>query len=127
MVDSKSPYTFGHSSRVAQYADAVAVRVGLTPERRRWLYRGALLHDIGKLGVSNTVLDKPGSLTPEEWEIMKQHPNVGLSILDGSSLPGPDDRDHGGGFWPGWMRSRIGSRRHGAVTFWAGFELSNAT
>ena len=81
VVDSKSPYTFGHSSRVAQYADAVATRVGLTPERRRWLYRGALLHDIGKLGVSNSVLDKPGSLTPEEWEHVRAHARHTEEIL----------------------------------------------
>lgn len=81
VVDSKSPYTFGHSSRVAQYADAVATRVGLTPERRRWLHRGALLHDIGKLGVSNTVLDKPGSLTPQEWEHVRAHARYTEEIL----------------------------------------------
>ena len=57
------------------------MRVGLTPERRRWLYRGALLHDIGKLGVSNTVLDKPGSLTPEEWEQVRAHARYTEEIL----------------------------------------------
>ena len=81
VVDSKSPYTFGHSSRVAQYADAVAARIGLTAERRRWLRRSALLHDIGKLGVSNSVLDKPGSLTPEEWGHVRAHARYTEEIL----------------------------------------------
>ena len=81
VVDAKSPYTFGHSTRVAHYADAVAEEMGLSPEHRRWLYRGALLHDIGKLGVSNSILDKPGSLTPQEWEEVKAHPRYTEEIL----------------------------------------------
>ena len=81
VVDSKSPYTYGHSSRVAQYADAVAEQLGLPAARRRWLRRGALLHDIGKLGVSNTILDKPGSLTPEEWEQVRAHARYTEEIL----------------------------------------------
>ena len=67
VVDSKSPYTSGHSARVALYTDLIAETLGLAPERRRWLKRGALLHDVGKLGVSNSVLDKPGKLDAEEW------------------------------------------------------------
>jgi putative nucleotidyltransferase with HDIG domain len=73
VVDSKSPYTSGHSERVAAYADAIAARLGLPAERRRWLRRGALLHDVGKLGVSNAVLDKPGKLDDGEWEAVRQH------------------------------------------------------
>lgn len=53
VVDSKSPYTAGHSTRVALYTDAIAAELGVSSERRRWLQRGALLHDVGKLGVSN--------------------------------------------------------------------------
>jgi len=60
VVDSKSPYTSGHSARVALYTDMIGEAMGLSHERRRWLKRGALLHDVGKLGVSNSVLDKPG-------------------------------------------------------------------
>lgn len=81
VVDSKSPYTFGHSARVAEYADAVAAQLGIPAARRRWLHRGALLHDIGKLGVSNTVLDKPSSLTPEEWEQVRAHARYTEEIL----------------------------------------------
>jgi HD-GYP domain-containing protein (c-di-GMP phosphodiesterase class II) len=73
VVDSKSPYTAGHSARVAHYVDSIARQLGLTPERRRWLRRGALLHDLGKLGVSNTILDKPGKLTGEEWAAVRLH------------------------------------------------------
>lgn len=81
IVDSKSPYTSGHSSRVALYTDLIAETLGLSPERRRWLKRGALLHDVGKLGVSNSVLDKPGKLDAEEWEAVKRHPGYTETIF----------------------------------------------
>ncbi len=73
VVDSKSPYTAGHSTRVALYTDLIARELGVAEERRRWLHRGALLHDVGKLGVSNAILDKPGKLTPEEWKAVQRH------------------------------------------------------
>jgi len=73
VVDSKSPYTAGHSARVALYTDSIASELGLSSERRRWLHRGALLHDVGKLGVSNAILDKPGKLTAEEWDAVRKH------------------------------------------------------
>jgi HD-GYP domain-containing protein (c-di-GMP phosphodiesterase class II) len=81
IVDSKSPYTAGHSGRVALYADLIAAELGLSAERRRWLYRGALLHDVGKLGVSNAILDKPGKLDAAEWEAVKKHPVFTEEIL----------------------------------------------
>ncbi|HTU59265.1 MAG TPA: HD domain-containing phosphohydrolase, partial [Polyangiales bacterium] len=81
VVDSKSPYTAGHSSRVAVYTDLVARELDVDPARRRWLHRGALLHDVGKLGVSNAILDKPGKLNPEEWEAVKRHPVYTEAIL----------------------------------------------
>lgn len=73
IVDSKSPYTSGHSARVALYVDLMAETMGVGSERRRWLKRGALLHDIGKLGVSNSILDKPGKLDGDEWEAVRAH------------------------------------------------------
>ncbi|HEX4233949.1 MAG TPA: HD domain-containing phosphohydrolase [Caldimonas sp.] len=73
VVDSKSPFTSGHSERVARLADTLARRLGIADARRRWLRRGALLHDVGKLGVSNAILDKPGPLDDEEWATMRQH------------------------------------------------------
>ena len=73
VVDAKSPYTSGHSARVALYTDMIGEALGLSMDRRRWLKRGALLHDVGKLGVSNSVLDKAGALDREEWDAVKQH------------------------------------------------------
>lgn len=81
VVDSKSPYTSGHSARVALYTDLIAAELGLASERRRWLHRGALLHDVGKLGVSNTILDKPGKLTAEEWDAVRKHAAFTEEIL----------------------------------------------
>lgn len=81
VVDSKSPYTSGHSARVALYTDMIGEAMGLSLERRRWLKRGALLHDVGKLGVSNSVLDKPGALDREEWDAVKMHAQYTEEIL----------------------------------------------
>ncbi len=81
VVDSKSPFTSGHSARVGTYADAIAAELGMSPERRRWLRRAALLHDVGKLGVSNAVLDKPAKLEADEWEAVKQHAAHTQAIL----------------------------------------------
>jgi HD-GYP domain-containing protein (c-di-GMP phosphodiesterase class II) len=73
IVDSKSPYTSGHSARVTIFTDLIAEQMEFSPERRRWLKRAALLHDIGKLGVSNSILDKPGKLDADEWAAMQLH------------------------------------------------------
>ena len=73
VIDSKSPYTSGHSERVTLFTGLIAEQMGLAVERRRWLRRAALLHDIGKLGVSNSILDKPGKFDEAEWKAMKQH------------------------------------------------------
>lgn len=81
VVDSKSPYTSGHSARVALFTDMIAEELGLPDERRRWLKRGALLHDVGKLGVSNSVLDKPGALDRAEWDAVKLHATYTETIL----------------------------------------------
>jgi HD-GYP domain-containing protein (c-di-GMP phosphodiesterase class II) len=81
VVDSKSPYTSGHSERVTLFADLIADEIGFSDQRRRWLKRAALLHDIGKLGVSNSILDKPGKLDPDEWEAMKLHAAYSEAIL----------------------------------------------
>lgn len=81
VVDAKSPYTRGHSERVALFTDMIAERLGLLGERRRWLKRAALLHDLGKLGVSNQVLDKAGRLDEGEWSAVRHHPVLGETIL----------------------------------------------
>ncbi len=81
IVDSKSPYTAGHSARVALYTDLIAAELGVSIDRRRWLYRGALLHDVGKLGVSNAILDKPGKLDADEWAAVQKHARFTEEIL----------------------------------------------
>jgi HD-GYP domain-containing protein (c-di-GMP phosphodiesterase class II) len=81
VVDAKSPYTSGHSARVALYTDMIGEALGMSMERRRWLKRGALLHDVGKLGVSNSVLDKAGALDRAEWDAVKLHAQFTETIL----------------------------------------------
>lgn len=81
VVDAKSPYTFGHSSRVSQYTVRIAGYLGYTGDDLSWLRHAALLHDIGKLGVSNSILDKPGRLTEQEYEQVKLHPVHSHAIL----------------------------------------------
>lgn len=81
IVDAKSPYTAGHSERVAAFTDRIARQLGLNANRRRLLRRGALLHDLGKLGVSNSILDKAGALTDEEWAEVRLHPGYTEEIL----------------------------------------------
>jgi HD-GYP domain-containing protein (c-di-GMP phosphodiesterase class II) len=81
VIDSKSPYTRGHSERVTLFTDLIAAQLGLPAKKRRWLKRAALLHDIGKLGVSNSILDKPGKLDPDEWEAMQRHATHTHTIL----------------------------------------------
>ena len=81
IVDRKSPYTARHSERVARIADAIAVRLGVPESQRRQLRCAALLHDIGKLGVSNTVLDAPRKLTSSEWAEMRHHVDLTYEIL----------------------------------------------
>lgn len=81
VIDSKSPYTSGHSERVTLFTDMIAEELQLGPERRRWLKRAALLHDVGKLSVSNTILDKPDKLDEEEWKVMRMHPAYTETIL----------------------------------------------
>jgi putative nucleotidyltransferase with HDIG domain len=83
VVDSKSPFTAGHSQRVAVYADVIAEQMGLDANHRRWLRRAALLHDIGKLAISNTILDKPGKLTDAEFAAIKTHSRLSAEILSG--------------------------------------------
>ena len=80
-VDAKSSWTAGHSERVAQRALDIGYVLGLTKQELDDLQRAALLHDIGKIGTPNSILDKPGKLTPEEYNIIKQHPSLGATIL----------------------------------------------
>jgi len=80
-VDAKSPWTAGHSERVTQLGIKIGEKMGLAKEEIDILHRGGLLHDIGKIGVPASILDKPGRLTEDEYEIMKKHPEIGANIL----------------------------------------------
>jgi HD-GYP domain-containing protein (c-di-GMP phosphodiesterase class II) len=81
VVDAKSPYTAEHSQGVARIAAGLACLLGLDDRTRRDLYRAGLLHDIGKLGLSNRILDKPGRLNADEWREVRRHPLTSLQIL----------------------------------------------
>jgi HD-GYP domain-containing protein (c-di-GMP phosphodiesterase class II) len=80
-IDEKDPYTRGHSGRVAKYSMVVGHELGLSPEVLDTLRISALLHDVGKIGVEDRVLKKPGALTAEEFELMKQHTIKGANIM----------------------------------------------
>lgn len=82
VIDAKSPYTSRHSARVAEIVRLMAAELNLPPEQRRDLSRAALLHDIGKLAVSNTILDKPGELNDAEWAQMRSHTDYTYRILE---------------------------------------------
>jgi len=81
VVDAKSPYTAGHSARVGLYTALIGEAMCVAEPRRRWLKRGALLHDVGKLGVSNCILDKPGKLDETEWKAVQRHASYTEAIL----------------------------------------------
>lgn len=80
-VDAKDPYTCGHSDRVALMAKRLAKQYGLDEEKCEQIYMTGLLHDVGKIGIPDDVLLKPGRLTDEEFDIIKQHPEIGYNIL----------------------------------------------
>jgi HD-GYP domain-containing protein (c-di-GMP phosphodiesterase class II) len=80
-IDEKDPYTRGHSGRVAKYSTIIAQEMRMSAEELDKLKISALLHDVGKIGVDDRVLKKPGSLTPEEFEIMKTHTTKGANIM----------------------------------------------
>ena len=76
-IDAKDPYTKGHSTSVSRYAEALARAINLPEDEVQKITLGGLLHDVGKIGIPENVLRKPGKLDPDEWEIMKQHPVIG--------------------------------------------------
>ncbi|MBN1435214.1 response regulator [Candidatus Fermentibacterales bacterium] len=80
-VDAKDPYTHDHSRNVTAYVLAIADYIGLSDLERSHIRTAALLHDIGKIGVPEAILNKPGALTDEEYEIIKRHPEIGHQIL----------------------------------------------
>ena len=86
-IESKDHYTQGHCERVAAHACALASASGMDSEHLRWFRMGALLHDVGKIVVPSSILNKPGPLTAEEWAIMKRHPKAGVHLLREIEFP----------------------------------------
>ncbi len=80
-MDAKDPYTHDHSRNVTAYSLAIVDYMGMPDSDRNNIRSAALLHDIGKIGISEGILNKPGMLTKEEFEIIKKHPTIGHSIL----------------------------------------------
>jgi putative nucleotidyltransferase with HDIG domain len=81
-IDAKSPWTAGHSERVTTMAIKIGQVLGLSEADLERLHRGGLLHDIGKIGVPASIIDKKGKLTAEEWQKMKDHTTIGARILE---------------------------------------------
>ena len=109
VVDAKSPYTFRHSLGVTSAAMAIAARLGFTPEAQTVIRRAALLHDVGKLSVPNSILEKPSKLDEAEWAVVKKHPFHTHQIL--LRIPGFEElaevaashheKLNGQGYWRG--------------------------
>ncbi len=85
-LDLRDSDTQWHSRRVSLYSRRIAKALGIKGEELNVIERGALLHDIGKIGIKDSILLKPGRLTKEEWEEMKKHPEMGYKLLEGSDF-----------------------------------------
>ncbi len=85
-IDAKDPYTHGHSQRVMEYALIAGANLSLSPEEMETLEYASILHDVGKISVDSVILNKPGSLTEAEWEIIQEHPAIGANLLRGISF-----------------------------------------
>jgi putative nucleotidyltransferase with HDIG domain len=115
IIDAKSPFTYRHSNGVAEAAADIARSFGFSARDTRRLRRAALLHDIGKLSVSNEILEKPGKLNAEEWKIVRDHPYYTFEIL--KRIPGFEElageaaahheKLDGSGYWRGWNESQL--------------------
>ncbi len=84
-IDAKDSYTKGHSDRVAKYAREISTRYGYSEKQQEELYMMGLLHDVGKIGIPDSVINKPGKLTKEEFDLIKTHPDIGWRILSKNS------------------------------------------
>jgi putative nucleotidyltransferase with HDIG domain len=82
-IDAKDPYTRGHSDRVRRMSLRIALPMGFAEDRLENLEYGALLHDIGKIGIKDEVLQKPGVLSPKEYQYIQEHPLIGVKIVEG--------------------------------------------
>ncbi|HWW63100.1 MAG TPA: HD domain-containing phosphohydrolase, partial [Thermoanaerobaculia bacterium] len=111
-IDAKDPYTRGHSERVARYSIGIGKNLGLSQKDMLNLRISALLHDVGKIGIDDRILRKPGALSDEEFEVMKQHPAKGAAIMSGVAqlidiIPGMKFHHEkwGGGGYPDGLES----------------------
>ncbi len=86
VIEAKDPYTGGHTWRVSQYAIKLGEKIGLSEDELFIVHLGGLVHDIGKIGINDAILLKPGPLTDDEYDVMKQHPNIGLSLISSHPL-----------------------------------------
>jgi putative nucleotidyltransferase with HDIG domain len=115
VIDAKSPFTYRHSNGVADTAVEIGQWFGMSPKSLKLLRRAALLHDIGKLSVPNSVLEKPAKLSAQEWTVIKAHPYYTFEIL--KKIPGferlsQDAAAHhekldGSGYWRGWGSEQL--------------------
>lgn len=114
-IDAKDPYNSGHSEGVAEIAVAIAKKMGLSIDEIRGIEIAAYLHDVGKIGISEEVLNKPAQLSEEEREQIKQHPAIGVSILEPIEFPWPvvsavehhHEKYNGGGYPEGLAGEQI--------------------
>jgi HD-GYP domain-containing protein (c-di-GMP phosphodiesterase class II) len=114
-IDAKDPYTRGHSERVARYSIAIGKNLGLGEKEMRNLRISALLHDVGKIGIDDRILRKPGALSDDEFEVMKGHPSKGAAIMSGVAqlidiIPGMKyhhEKWSGGGYPDGLVGDQI--------------------
>jgi diguanylate cyclase (GGDEF)-like protein len=88
-IEVKDPFLRGHSDEVSDYVARVATRLGIEPQRREELVFGSLLHDVGKLGISERILLKPAKLTPEEYAVVQLHPRIGYRLVQNVELLRP--------------------------------------
>jgi HD-GYP domain-containing protein (c-di-GMP phosphodiesterase class II) len=115
IIDAKSPFTYRHSNGVADAAVGIAQNMGLSAEDVTFMRRVALLHDVGKLGVSNSILEKPAKLDEKEWTEVRKHPFYSYQILH--KIPGFEDLSDvagahhekldGSGYYRGWDAERL--------------------
>jgi hypothetical protein len=88
-LEARDPYTEAHAGRIRDVAMGLAIALKLSVEERRAVKLGSILHDVGKIGVPDAILLKPGPLTPAEWDIMRSHPGIGARMLQGIDFLAP--------------------------------------
>ena len=86
VIEARDPYTGGHTWRVGQYAVKLAEKIGLSEDELFIVNLGGLVHDLGKVGISDSILLKPDTLTVEEYKNMKQHPQIGYELISSHPL-----------------------------------------